>query len=246
MFKILKLVDSRADSQIKLTFKPDELEIKLRDPANIHMVHIRVPKTCFASYVCDKIITEADGELSVGVSLPAMRKAVPLSMLKYSDVVSFADGTIKCGFYGKITEGYDPALTGHYRSARIPALDLPVKFEIKTTLLRDVVNACGDKLLLSTNIHGGVSIADEDGTGEFDLSRVIRVIKTQDSSEHDEQLSTIIGIKNSGLDDELKALASMANKAEVSFGQDYPLKINATDVHGVGYEFLYAPRIKPK
>lgn len=248
---------------IKMQFRPDGLYMKHVCPANIQLVSVFVPKTCFKPYniefpgvgveepyqsqAIDYPYTDItdDGEtVSVGICIGEIARTLRPEVLRFGDLVKYHDGTLQCGIYTKKLEDYDPTLEKGYRSSRIPKIDLPVSFMIRTKLFRDVIKTAGERFRIAYQ-HSGcqVCILDDSETGVYDLSNCVYMKSMPDSADTS-TFSSLLGSEDHDMPELIKHLSVITDDIQVSFGSDYPLELRVKDKFGTEYFMLFAPRIE--
>ncbi|MEK6875002.1 MAG: proliferating cell nuclear antigen (pcna) [Nanoarchaeota archaeon] len=222
------------EARFKIT--KNSIELVAMDPANVAMVVFKLLASCFSEYTLEK-------DTEICIDLNNLKQI--LRRVKPSDQLTLSleeDNMLHIILASSSTRTFSvPIIEMDKREQRVPQLDLPVSIKMLCNTLNDAIEDVGivaesvaftahpDKLVIRA--EGDLSKANVDIPASKDT-----IITTSH-----ERLRARYSIEY------LKKMmngSKLAETVEISFNQDYPLRLDYKVVDRVLLAFILAPRVE--
>ncbi len=207
------------------------------DPANVAMVEFKLLNSAFSEY-------ELSGEKEITVNLERLKQIVRRA--KPSDMLSLEldeeTSRLAVKLQGETTRKFDLSLLDTPQGEqKIPQLDFPVHIEGNALFFNEAIedmSVIGDSLSLEADADK-LTVA---------CSGNLSSAKVTISSDQDTSINNPNGtaVKAKYSIEYLKKLikgAKLSNTVHVSFGQDYPLRLEYKVIDRLSLAFVLAPRV---
>lgn len=214
----------------------DGLQMTAMDPANVTMVMFNLLAPAFREYKVDK-------ETSITIDIEQLTTV--LKRTKPSDQLILkleSDDSIKLIFEGKSHRTFAiPLMTLTEERRPVPKLEFAASVELKAEILKDGID---DASIISENILFRASSEEFKLEAEGDMGKT-KLSLTKDSGalislETKETVDARFSL------DYLRKMiggTKIASAVKINMGQDYPVKLDFTEVDKVSLSFILAPRV---
>ncbi len=222
------------EARFKIT--KNGIELVAMDPANVAMVIFKLLGSCFTEYELEK-----DTELSIDLN---NLKAI-LRRAKPSDALSLSltdDNMLHITLKGGSTRDFSlPIIEMDQREQRVPDLDFPVKIQ---TVCSNLVDAIEDVGIVAESVafvaHPDKFVVKAQG----DLSKANIEIPVSKETQIQVKGDNIRAKYSIEYLKKMMAGAKLSPNVEISFNQDYPLRLDYKVVDRVLLAFILAPRVE--
>jgi proliferating cell nuclear antigen len=224
-------------NEARFKINKNALELVAMDPANVAMVEFKLLASVFVEY-------EVKKEMEIGINLVDM-KAV-MRRAKQNDNVSLevtSDNRLKITFKGANTRTFSlPIIELEDKEQRVPDLRFPVTITTSSTNLSEAIE---DVDIVAESVNFICEPSRLVISAEGDMSKADIEIKKDDETAIKSEGSDKVKSKYS-IEYLKKMIAGskIADKVELRFNKDYPLKIEFKEVDKVMLSFILAPRVE--
>jgi proliferating cell nuclear antigen len=230
-------VISELVNEARFKINPNAVELIAMDPANVAMVVFKLLSSCFTEYDVKK-----DIEIAINLSnlKQVLRRASPNDTLTLE---LLEDNKLQVKLKSAATRTFSlPIIELEEKEQRVPNLKFPVVVKTSCALFDDAI-ADVDIVAEAVNL-----IAEKDKlliTAEGDLSKAHVEIKTNEETEIKSEAAGRVKAKYSiEYLKKIIAASKLTDKVELSFGDDYPLKVDYKIVDKLLLSFILAPRVE--
>lgn len=231
---------------VKIVFTRDQLENKAVDPSHVEMIMTTVKKELFMEYDVRTDVPESNGTVTLGVDIDKLLLILKTSKkddyleLEYDSIIDPCSMSVKTGLF---THKINLCNTDGMPDPKMPHLELPARFTIGTSELKDFLTQAGgvsDHFTIETSTNKVYLLAESD-TDKVDMYPSVSSLLS--NSTH-KSLFAIDYFSNA-----ISKLKSLFVYVDVFIGSDHPVKIQGHDFKdsGTGYidvVILIAPRIE--
>jgi proliferating cell nuclear antigen len=223
------------EARFKIT--KDSIELAAMDPANVAMVVFKLLSSCFSEY-------DVQEDQEVAINLQNLKQV--LKRAKPSDVVSLEiteDSKLVVQLKSNTTRTFSlPILDLEEKEQRIPNLQFPVTVTTLSSVLNDAIS---DVDIIAESVSFSAEPDKFFVSAEGDLSKAhIEVGQGEDSQI---KCETQARVKSKYSIEYLKKMilaAKLADKVEINFNEDYPLKLDYKVIDRLSMSFILAPRVE--
>ena len=243
---VLSLIDTVSIDAVKLEFNGDHVLNRTVDPAHVEMISTTIKKELFMEYDVRTEVPESNGMVSLGVDIDKL--LLILKNSKKEDTLTFEYDSVidPCSFIAKIgafTHKVNTVCTDDMPDPKEPRLDLPARFTIGTSELKDFLAQAGtvsDHFMIETSTNKVYLLAE----GDTDKVDMYPSVSSLSSNSTHKSLFSIDYMINA-----ISKLKNLFAYVDVFIGSDHPVKIQGHDFKdsGTGYidvVILIAPRIE--
>ena len=223
--------------EVKIVVTPAGLEIVAMDPANVAMVVFRMQPRCFTEYAVQE-------KEEVAVNLASVKQILKRS--RGDDVLTLEtteEAKLQIKMTGKNMRSFSlPTLEIDEKEQKVPDLDFPVKVNTTATMITQAIE---DVSVVAESVTFLVDNNKLCVKAEGDLSKAFIEIKPDEE--------TLIDVKGDAkpkakysLEYLKKMIAGgkIAEKIELSFNSDYPMKLEYAIPDSISLSFILAPRVE--
>ncbi len=221
-------------NETRLKISKDSIELVAMDPANVAMVVFRLLGSAFVEYSVEK-------EATIAINLNSFKQI--LRRVKPNDLMTLEldDSKLKISLRSESTRTFSlPLIDIEEREQKVPSLTFPVSIEMPSGMLSESVEDA-DLVAESIDFTAEPKMFTLDAAG--DTSNVHIEIKPSDSTK----IETASKTKAKYSIEYLKKMvqgAKIADKVQVQFNKDYPLKLTYSTTDRVMLSFILAPRVE--
>jgi len=223
------------EARFKIT--KDAVELVAMDPANVAMVLFKLLSSAFVEYTVDK-------DMEIGINLVDM-KAV-MRRAKPNDTVSLevtSDNRIQIRFKGANTRTFSlPIIELDEKEQKVPELNFPVKVITSSSNLSEAIEDVG---IVAESV---TFVAEPDKMtvmAEGDMSKAnVEMKKDDDTAIKSETQDKVKAKYSIEYLKKMVAGSKLADRVEIQFNKDYPLKLQFKEVDRVSLAFILAPRVE--
>lgn len=211
------------------------IELIAMDPANVAMVIFKLFSSCFADYQLKK-----DVEITMNLNnlKQILRRAKPSDIL----VLELEDDRMNIILKSAQTRTFSlPIIESEEREQRVPTLEFPVIIKTSCSLLAESIEDVG---IVSESVAFATDGNKLFIKAEGDLNKAnIEIPKDKDTEiiAPEEKIQAKYSVEY------LKKMMSggkLADRVEIKFNKDYPLKLEYKVVDRVLLAFILAPRVE--
>lgn len=230
-------VISELVNEARLKITKNSVELVAMDPANVAMVIFKLLSSCFSEYN-----VEADSEIAINLNnfKQVLKRAKP------TDTITLElskDNKLLVHFRSNSLRSFSlPILEIEEREQRVPELEFPVKVKTQCSLLNESIE---DADIVAESVNFIVEGDKFTIKAAGDLSRAHIEIAKDDNTQINSDVAGAIKSKYSI--EYLKKMmngSKLAKDVEISFNQDYPLKLDYKVMDKVFLSFILAPRVE--
>ena len=222
------------EARFKIT--KDGLEMIAMDPANVAMVIYRLLSSSFTEY-------EVSEDQEIGLNLQNLRQV--LRRASPSDVLTLevADNKLVIQLRGASTRTFSlPLLDLEEKEQKIPNLSFMVTVSTPSSVLNDAIS---DVDIIAESVSFSAEPDKFMVSAEGDLSKAHIEIKSGDDTQIRTESTAKIKAKYSIEYLKKMIIASkLADKVEVHFKDDYPLRLDYKVIDRLSMSFILAPRVE--
>ncbi len=221
-------------NETRLKISKDSIELVAMDPANVAMVVFRLLGSAFVEYSVEK-------EATIAINLNSFKQI--LRRVKPNDLMTLEldDSRLKISLRSESTRTFSlPLIDIEEREQKVPSLSFPVSIEMPSGMLSESVDDA-DLVAESIDFTAEPKMLSLDAAG--DTSSVHIEIRPSDSTK----IETASKTKAKYSIEYLKKMvqgAKIADKVQVQFNKDYPLKLTYSTTDRVMLSFILAPRVE--
>jgi proliferating cell nuclear antigen len=224
-------------NEARFRIKKDSIELVAMDPANVAMVIFKLLASCFSEYSVPK-------EQQLAINLSQFKQILKRGGANDTVIIeATADNKLVVQFKGESTRTFSlPIIELEEKEQRIPPLAFPAVITMPSDVLNEAIDDAGvvaesvsfiaqpDKLLLSA--EGDSSKANIEIKSSPEISIVLEGKPSVRSKYSIEYLNKML------------QGGKLADKVTISFGQDYPLKLEYKVIDKLLMSFILAPRVE--
>ncbi|MGM5484127.1 MAG: proliferating cell nuclear antigen (pcna) [Nanobdellota archaeon] len=236
-FKDSISIISELVSETRIKVSNTGLTIISMDPANVAMVIFKLLSSCFSEY-------KVESETEIGLNLNNLKQVLKrvevsdIMELETSDNNSRLDITVK----GRVTRKFSlPMITLDDKEQKEPNLEFNVDVTMPATLLSSAIEDA-DVVADSVSIIGNTNKMTVSAEG--DLNKVEVDIENSDEVKITNKAEATVKSKYSI--EYLKKLiagSKISDNVQISFSNDYPMKMSFVSVDKASLSFILAPRV---
>ncbi len=223
------------EARFKIT--RDSIEVIAMDPANVAMVIFKLLSSCFTEYDVPK-------EQDIAVNLQNFKQV--LKRASPSDVLTLEVSTenkLVITLKGSTTRTFSlPIIDIEEKEHRIPSLTFPVTVSMMSSTLNDAIS---DVDIIAESVSFAAEPEHFSIMAEGDLSKALIEMKADDETHIRSDTKAKVKAKYSI--EYLKKMiqaSKLADKVEVHFNQDYPLRLDYKVIDKLALSFILAPRVE--
>ncbi len=223
------------EARFKIT--KDAIEVIAMDPANVAMVIFKLLSSCFTEYEVPK-----DQEIAINLQnfKQVLKRASPSDILTLE--VS-AENKLVVQLKGSTTRTFSlPIIDIEEKEQRIPNLTFPVTISMPSSTLNDAIS---DVDIIAESVSFAAEPERFSIMAEGDLSKAHIDMKAGDDITVRSETTAKVKAKYSI--EYLKKMiqaAKLADKVEIHFNQDYPLRLDYKVIDKLAVSFILAPRVE--
>ena len=223
------------EARFKIT--KDAIEVIAMDPANVAMVIFKLLSSCFTEYEVPK-----DQEIAINLQnfKQVLKRASPSDILTLE--VS-AENKLVVQLKGSTTRTFSlPIIDIEEKEQRIPNLTFPVTISMPSSTLNDAIS---DVDIIAESVSFAAEPERFSIMAEGDLSKAHIDMKAGDDITVRSETTAKVKAKYSI--EYLKKMiqaAKLADKVEIHFNQDYPLRLYYKVIDKLAVSFILAPRVE--
>ncbi len=221
-------------NEAKFTVTPDAIELVAMDPANVAMVMFTLLSSSFVEY-------EVDKSVDLAINLSSLKQV--LRRVKSNDMLTLemVDNKLKITFKSNTTRSFFlPIIEIDDQEQKVPDLSFPIDIKTNSDILSSAIN---DVDIVGESVSFIVEPTKFTLLAEGDLNKAKVVIEPDDAT--DISAETMVKAKYSV--EYLKKMVQgekIADKVEIRFNKDYPLRLDYKAVDKVKMSFILAPRVE--
>ena len=221
-------------NEAKFIVSKDAIELVAMDPANVAMVIFKLLASSFVEYD----VTE---KVSLAINLNNLKQI--LRRAKPSDIVTIqdGDGKLTLTLKGNTNRKFSiPVIDIEDKEQKIPDLKFVSKIQLPSAVLNEAIE---DVDIVGESVG---FLADENlftVEAEGDLSNAKIEIKPGDDAKIQSRSSSKAKYSVEYLKKMVSA-SKLADKVELQFSNDYPLRLDYKTVDKVMLSFILAPRVE--
>ena len=222
------------EAQFKV--RPEAIELVAMDPANVAMVIFKLLSSSFTEYNVDKEPTIA---INLASLKQILRRAKPSDML----TLEIEDNKLKIQFKSdSIRTFHLPIIDIEEREQKVPDLKFPVSIQTNSVFLNEAVE---DVDIVAESVSFVAEPKKLTLIAHGDLSNANIEINAGDATKIEAPAKDKIKSKYSV--EYLKKMiqgAKLADKVNIQFSKDYPLKLTYNSIDKLMLSFILAPRVE--
>ena len=221
------------EARFKIT--KDGMELVAMDPANVAMVIFKLLSSCFTEY-------SIKGDVDLAINLANLKQI--LRRIKSNDMLTLemGDNRLNITLQGSQKRTFSvPIIELEEKEQKVPTLEFPAQIKTTSTILNDSIEDVGivaesvtflaEKNVFTIKAEGDLSKATIDIPADASTSIVLDTERAKAKYSIEYLKKMIQGSK-------------ISDQVEVSFSQDYPLRIEYKVKDKVMLAFILAPRVE--
>lgn len=224
-------------TEARFQITKQSMKVVAMDPANVAMVVFELFSSSFTSYELEE---DAEFTISLGYFKQILKRAGA------SDTVTLElEGEkLNITIAGKSKRTFSIAvLESDDREQKIPSLQFAVTVNAPCTVLNGVVDDAA--VIMADSISFGADAEKVNFIAESDLNKVkIDLDAAEDVVIKNEETATVKAKYSLEYLKKVATGAKLADTVKFSFSNDYPLKVEYSEVDKVHVEFILAPRVE--
>lgn len=222
------------EAQFKI--RPEAIELIAMDPANVAMVIFKLLSSSFTEYNVDK-------EILLGINLTnlkqILRRAKPTDMV----TLELEENKLKIQLKSDSTRTFHlPLIDIEEREQKIPDLKFPVAIQTNSVFLNEAIE---DVDIVAESVSFIAEPKKFILQAHGDLSNATIEINADETTKI--ELASKDKIKSKYSVEYLKKMiqgAKLADKVDIQFSKDYPLKLTYNAIDRLMLSFILAPRVE--
>jgi proliferating cell nuclear antigen len=237
-FKDSIVVISELVNEARFKVTRDGMQLVAMDPANVAMVVFKLLSSCFTEY---ELAEDTDMSLNLANLKQVLKRTKP------SDVVTLEmpeENMLQITLTGKTKRTFKiPLIEIDDEEQKPPSLNFPIKIETGSSNLHSAIEDAG---IVAESVSFSADPEKFMIEGAGDLSRAHIEMKA-DAEETKITSETTASVKSKYSIEYLKKMmsgAKLADRVEICFSQDYPLRLNYNVIDKLQLSFILAPRVE--
>lgn len=222
------------EARFKIT--PDAIELIAMDPANVAMVVFKLLSSCFTEYDIQK-----DVEIAINLSnlKQILRRAKPNDTLTL-DLLE--DNKLQITLKSSSTRTFSlPIIELEEKEQKVPNLKFPIHIKTSCSIFEDAI---ADADIVAEAVTFAAEKDKVTITAEGDLSKAKIEIPSSDDTQITAESSKVKAKYSLEYLKKMIAAGKLTDNVEVSFSNDYPLKLDYKVVDKLLLSFILAPRVE--
>lgn len=222
-------------NEAKFNITQEGFELVAMDPANVAMVIFKLLASTFTEFNVEK-----DEQLAINLS--NLKQVLRRS--KSNDIVTLetGEGKLKIEFKSDTTRTFSiPLIELEEKEQRIPELKFPINVTTPSSVLGEAISDV-DVVAESVTFHGDSSKLVVSAEGDLSKAKIeIGAGQETQIKASDDKVKAKYSIEY------LKKMidgSKLADKVNVQFNSDYPLRLDYIAVDKVMLSFILAPRVE--
>lgn len=222
-------------TEAKFKVNPDGLELIAMDPANVAMVIFKLLSSCFTQYELEK-------PEELAINLNNLKQV--LRRIKSEDVLSLEteENKLKIQLKSNTTRSFSiPIIEIEDKEQKVPELSFPMVIETGADILSESIE---DVSVVAESVTFLAEKNFFNIKAEGDLSKAFIEIKPDEDTVI--KTNSVDKFKAKYSLEYLKKMiagSKLADKATISFNNDYPLKLEYKVLDKLMLSFILAPRV---
>ncbi|MBS3136106.1 proliferating cell nuclear antigen (pcna) [Candidatus Woesearchaeota archaeon] len=222
------------EARFKVT--KNSLELIAMDPANVAMVLFKLLSSAFVEY-------ELKQDTEIAINLSNLKQVLKRAKSNDSVTLEMEASKLKIQLKSNTTRTFNlPIIEIEEREQKVPELKFPVSISMPCDRLNEAVE---DASIVAESMTFEAETGKINISADGDLSQVkIEILQDENTIINMDGSSKVKSKYSIEYLKKMMGASKLANKVEICFGKDYPLKLEYKEVDKLMLSFILAPRVE--